>query len=441
MGDPGVPIDTSDNCSIDSVRYSDNVTSERCPLAITRTWTVWDSCGNSSSDIQLIRVQDTTRPTITCAANDTVECEDPVIFTDPEASDNCVLNPTIYVVSVDTVPGPGIGEFTHTKSWYAEDTCDNVSDTCSQSIVVLACPEPCTFTIGGWGIDCPESQQGDAASTNPGCVRDHFFDFVYPGGIGVTIGDGGGFTAHWDSSRHIEVFLPNGSTPAVLDGNYNNPTVTSAGVLAAQVLALTLNVDYSCAGVFSTLGISAPGFCYGDEVITSDCGSKFAGITVDSFLVLANKVISGQSVSFNSSTLTPSEVNWTASCLNEQHANCDPFAIYFTTSSDKYSGGPVAAASDESSESQLPTEFGLHQNYPNPFNPATELSFSLPTATHVTLEIYNVKGQKVTTLVNGSRSAGVHTVTWDGSSFASGVYFYRLKTPEFVKTKKMMLMK
>jgi len=89
----------------------------------------------------------------------------------------------------------------------------------------------------------------------------------------------------------------------------------------------------------------------------------------------------------------------------------------------------------------LPSEYALSQNYPNPFNPRTTISFSLPVASHVSLEIYNVMGQRVTTVADGFYEAGVHACEWDGSAVASGVYFYRIETPEFVETKKMMLLK
>ena len=96
---------------------------------------------------------------------------------------------------------------------------------------------------------------------------------------------------------------------------------------------------------------------------------------------------------------------------------------------------PRAGHSGESSE------VVLVGNYPNPFNPATEISFSLPSASHVKLEVFNVMGQKVATLVDGQFEAGEHVVRWDGSDAASGVYFYRLQAGDFVDTKKMMLLK
>ncbi len=88
----------------------------------------------------------------------------------------------------------------------------------------------------------------------------------------------------------------------------------------------------------------------------------------------------------------------------------------------------------------------LKGNYPNPFNPVTNIAFSLGKATHVTLEVYNIKGEKVRTLVNKVLAAKNHVITWDGKnntnkSVASGIYFYKMKAEKYVSTKKMILMK
>jgi hypothetical protein len=89
----------------------------------------------------------------------------------------------------------------------------------------------------------------------------------------------------------------------------------------------------------------------------------------------------------------------------------------------------------------LPEGFALQQNYPNPFNPSTRIDFSLGKATNVKLTVYNILGQKVSTLVDNRMDAGLHTVTFDGKILASGVYFYRLEAGNFVSSKKMLLLK
>ncbi len=94
----------------------------------------------------------------------------------------------------------------------------------------------------------------------------------------------------------------------------------------------------------------------------------------------------------------------------------------------------------------VPDQLVLQQNYPNPFNPTTTIAYSLPEASHVRLDIYNVKGQLVKTLINGEMPAGMHSVVWDGrdsnnTAVASGVYFYRVSCPKVTQTKRMLLMK
>jgi hypothetical protein len=90
---------------------------------------------------------------------------------------------------------------------------------------------------------------------------------------------------------------------------------------------------------------------------------------------------------------------------------------------------------------EMASRYELDQNYPNPFNPTTTIRFSIPTSEHVTVEVYTITGQVISTLVNEVRPAGWHSVNFDASDLSSGVYLYRLITPSQVITKKMLLMK
>ncbi len=102
---------------------------------------------------------------------------------------------------------------------------------------------------------------------------------------------------------------------------------------------------------------------------------------------------------------------------------------------------PSTGVKEGSFKGTMPGSFVLEQNYPNPFNLVTEIKYALPKEARVRLEVYNITGEKVTTLVNGKQQAGYHSVRWDASSFASGIFFYRLQAGDFVQTKKMMLLK
>ncbi len=86
-------------------------------------------------------------------------------------------------------------------------------------------------------------------------------------------------------------------------------------------------------------------------------------------------------------------------------------------------------------------DFKLAQNFPNPFNPSTSIKFTVKKATEVTLDVFNVLGEKVATLINGKVKAGETVAAFDGTNFSSGVYFYQLTAGDFVKTHKMLLVK
>lgn len=88
-----------------------------------------------------------------------------------------------------------------------------------------------------------------------------------------------------------------------------------------------------------------------------------------------------------------------------------------------------------------PSSFSLNQNYPNPFNPSTNISFTIPQATNVEISVYNMLGQKVSTLVNSRYLQGKHTISFDASNLASGIYLYRIKSNDFISTKRMTLIK
>ena len=106
-----------------------------------------------------------------------------------------------------------------------------------------------------------------------------------------------------------------------------------------------------------------------------------------------------------------------------------------------------AGAAGVERENQLPSKFSLSQNYPNPFNPSTKIEYSIPHSAFISLKVYNLLGDEVATLYEGTRNAGNYSVEFNGSGLPSGIYFYRLsagsigKSENYMETKKFILLK
>lgn len=95
----------------------------------------------------------------------------------------------------------------------------------------------------------------------------------------------------------------------------------------------------------------------------------------------------------------------------------------------------------EDNNQAIPNLFTLSQNYPNPFNPYTKIQYSVPTFCKVSLKIFDVLGREVEILIDEEKKPGVYTVEFNANKLASGVYFYQLRAPNFVSTKKLLLLK
>ena len=89
----------------------------------------------------------------------------------------------------------------------------------------------------------------------------------------------------------------------------------------------------------------------------------------------------------------------------------------------------------------LPTEFRLEQNYPNPFNPSTTIQFAVPKNSHVTINIYDILGREVATLIDDEYQPGRYKVVFEAGQIASGLYVYRIQAGDFLQTRKLMLLK
>jgi hypothetical protein len=102
---------------------------------------------------------------------------------------------------------------------------------------------------------------------------------------------------------------------------------------------------------------------------------------------------------------------------------------------------PYSAATGASGDRGLPKILSLDQNFPNPFNPTTQIRFTLPEPSHVTLKLYDVKGSLVMTIVDEDMPAGVHQEVLDAGDIPSGVYFYRIRAGGFTQAKKLVVLK
>lgn len=113
------------------------------------------------------------------------------------------------------------------------------------------------------------------------------------------------------------------------------------------------------------------------------------------------------------------------------------------------SGYEINCSSDDDSRpfqnsetlNEIPKKFSITQNFPNPFNPTTNISYDLPYDNFVSLVVYDISGREVTNLINEFKTAGIYNVSFNGSNFSSGIYYYRIKAGNYIQTRKMLLMK
>ncbi len=144
------------------------------------------------------------------------------------------------------------------------------------------------------------------------------------------------------------------------------------------------------------------------------------------------QVIQGLDTPFSQVTnLKEGQYYWRTRSKNSEgvYSNYSPVASFNVNS--------TTAVKDE----VIPSEFKVWQNYPNPFNPSTVIRFALPAKAKVRVDVYNLLGQKVTTLLNSELSAGVHKVEFNASNLSSGIYFYKVQAGNMLVVKKMILMK
>ncbi|MBN1782641.1 family 43 glycosylhydrolase [bacterium] len=129
-------------------------------------------------------------------------------------------------------------------------------------------------------------------------------------------------------------------------------------------------------------------------------------------------------------------------CIDELQFNEDGAIMQVRPSIEGFGSDVVEPAGvAPENKNDLPAEMGLYPNYPNPFNPTTMIRYTMPEKSHISLKVYDLLGREVKTLIDGTENAGNFCVLFDGSHLSSGLYFYQLRSANFIKTEKMMLLK
>jgi hypothetical protein len=267
-----------------------------------------------------------------------------------------------------------------------------------------------------------------------------------------------------------------GSTPGRIRSVYTYNTVgTKSTILGTYTRVVTISIQYTTAS--STGSISwftgIPTWRVADGNNSTITGTRLAipseltviGLPVELSAFTA-KYSEKSDVELN--WVTKTEVNnygfyiersindsdWKNLTFIEGHGNSNSPKEYSYSDKDLFAGGSKfqyrlkqvdtdgqSEYSDVVEVEIMPTKFELSQNYPNPFNPSTTIQFSLPKATQLKINVYNMIGELVRTIADGNYDAGYHKVTLNAVDLPSGAYVYRIESPDFVQVKKMVLIK
>jgi hypothetical protein len=412
---------------------------EICWETQTKCWTVYDFCANSARACQKVAVMlDTVPPQITFdePVKEIEEGDSLPWDENPTVTDNCFVE-SQQAGPVTFTADPENYRNIYERCYTAVDSCFNLGEACQTIIELLAPPPYCTFRCWNWVADClPEPNRH--MSTLPACIRDDYFYDLFPGGVTIGIDGPSGYSILLTSPQAVEEFGCSYGISRVLTRDYVNPKrYELKGILAGEIMALRFNREYSCGGYFEGIGYPAMESCYGNYVIpdTTDPSNsvrRFAGLTVDQFLALADQTIGG-----NPDVLIPYGANidhlWeTAAWLNNRFSDCGGLVESGPSVSDvERRMHSTEENAEEVASKPLPEVFSIGLQ-PNPLHGSTNIALALPAAGNVSVEIFDVRGRQVRTLVDEARSAGYHDIVWygrdaSGAVVGSGVYFCRVK--------------
>ena len=217
----------------------------------------------------------------------------------------------------------------------------------------------------------------------------------------------------------------------------NHPQGTAATPKeAADIRILALRAGE---GHLSVWADERSGLLAGDLAIEGISGQMELGEELDDFLLAYRQTETGlRAVFAGAEAVTgPGE-------LLRIHAPTVSSGVRLTRAA--FNNGEIQGQMDDWAAAVIPGRYALHANVPNPFNPGTVIRFDLPQASHVSLEVFDVVGQKVRTLLAEERPAGSHRVVWDGrdetrAAVSTGVYFCRMQAGTFAQTRRMLLLR
>ncbi len=253
---------------------------------------------------------------------------------------------------------------------------------------------------------------------------------------------------HLEYGKGYVVTLYSGET--IQNFSWNPPTVVSAPpeILKPQNFEFTYTPEYEAIDIVSSESITQKNNEV-TEIGAFDGETCIGAVVVEQFPVQLLTYPLPQSKTANTLEFRVIYANKSDACTFKKYQvlNCETNEFEQKGIKPGENLSTIVKLSEPDNETHSVNKYmRLDNNYPNPFNPTTSISFYVPKASEVSLDIYNIKGQKIKTLHSGKIAEGQHTLTWNGEDnnneyVASGVYFYRLKNGNETKQKKMLLLK
>ncbi len=310
----------------------------------------------------------------------------------------------------------------------------------SNKIILNNCTVKCTYNK--WGSLLYQSMSGDAAGV------DGYLTMT--GGSFTYTGTAGGMFYNTNSTAHYTlngVSLVNSCDTLIrcIKGSWGGSSASSGGitnfVAKNQILSGLIHVDADSKAYITLQDTSVftgainKANIANTATLTLDASSKWI-VTATSYLSTLSDVSGISGTSITNITGNGFNVYYDATLSVNSALGGKTYSLV-------NSGvlAPKGSTAVDQQENEQPTSYKLNQNYPNPFNPTTTISFELPKKSYVNLEVFNIVGERVATLVNERRSAGQSSLTFNASGISSGVYFYKMTADNFITIKKLVLIK